>query len=319
MAEDYYKSLGVSRTASAEEISKAYRKLARKYHPDLNQDDKNAKKRFQEIQAAYDCLNDPEKRKLYDQFGSNYEQVHAGQRAGGNPFGGQGGNPFGGQAGGFDFNDLFGGQGGVDVGDLFRQFTGGAAPGGARSRRGQSSGPARSADVEAEITVPLATAVLGGEAEITIDRGGVPESLRVKIPAGVNEGKKIRLRGQGQSSGGRAGDLLITVHVAPHPHFKLLGNDLELKLPITLSEALLGGKVDVPTPGGTVTLTIPARSQSGKRLRVKGQGVRATGKPGDLYIELQVKLPDLINDSQIETIKSLDQGYTSSPRKDIRW
>ncbi len=192
MAEDYYKTLGVSRTASAEEISKAHRKLARKYHPDLNQDDKNAKKRFQEIQAAYDCLNDPEKRKLYDQFGSSYEQVQAGQRAGGNPFSGQGGNPFAGQAGGFDFNDLFGGgQGGsVDMGDLFRQFTGGAAPGGSRSRRGQSAGPARSADVEAEITVPLATAVLGGEAEITIDRGGVPESLRVKVPAGVNEGKK---------------------------------------------------------------------------------------------------------------------------------
>jgi DnaJ-class molecular chaperone len=313
MADDYYKKLGVSRTASAEEISKAYRKLARKYHPDLNPDDKNAKKQFQEIQAAYDCLNDPEKRKLYDQFGPSYENVQAGRAAGGSPFGAGG-------SAGFDFNDVFGGQGGVDLGDLFRQFTGGPPPGGrsARSGRSSSAGP-RSSDVEAEITVPLSTAVLGGEAEINIDRGGVPEALRVKIPAGVNEGKKIRLRGQGQSSGGRAGDLLLTVHVAPHPHFKLNGNDLELKLPITLSEAVLGGKVDVPTPGGIVSLKIPANSQSGKRLRVKGQGVRAVGKPGDLYIELQVRLPDFLTETQTELIKSLESGYKSDLRGDIRW
>ncbi len=316
MADDYYKTLGVSRSASPEEISKAYRKLARKYHPDLNPDDKNAKKQFQEIQTAYDCLNDPEKKKLYDQFGANYEQV---RQAGGNPFGGgaRGGGP------GFDFNELFGagGQsGGIDLGDLFKQFSGGSGmPTGGRSRRGGAGGGRQAADVEAEITVPLATAVLGGEAEIKIDRAGVPESLRVKVPAGVQEGKKIRLRGQGQSSGGHASDLLLTVHVASHPFFKLVGNDLELKLPVTLSEAALGAKVDVPTPGGIVSLKIPPGSQSGKRLRVKGQGVRAPNKPGDLYIELQVKLPDVLNDAHIEMLKSLNSAYTGDVRKEILW
>lgn len=316
MADDYYKSLGVSHSASQEEISKAYRKLARKYHPDLNQDDKNAKKRFQEIQAAYDCLNDPEKRKMYDQFGPEYENYRAAQA------GGRGGSPFSGAGSGggqgFDFNDVLGGGGSgnsVDIGDLFRQFTGG----GGRSRRTSSAGSARASDVEAEITVPLSTAVLGGETEITLDRSGVPESLRVKIPGGVQEGKKIRLRGQGNSANGRAGDLLLTIHVAPHPFYKLVGNDLELKLPITLSEAAVGAKVDVPTPGGIVTLTIPARSQSGKRLRVKGQGVRSTSGTGDLYIELQIKLPDLLTEANLKTLQTLDAGYTSSIRREIVW
>lgn len=318
MADDYYKSLGVSRTASSEEISKAYRKFARKYHPDLNPDDKNAKKRFQEIQTAYDCLNDPEKRKLYEQFGSDYEKIQAGQAAGG----GRRGNPFGGGPGGqsFDFNDAFGGGAGgggsVDLGDLFRQFTGGGAPRGKRTAPGASP---RGADLEAEITVPLSTAVLGGETELTLDRGGVPESLRVKIPAGVHEGKKIRLRGQGNSANGRAGDLLLTIHVAPHPFYKLVGNDLELKLPVTISEAALGSKVDVPTPGGTVTVTIPPRSQSGKRLRIKGQGVRAANATGDLYIELQIKLPEALTETNLELLRSLDTAYTSSVRKDIAW
>ncbi len=311
MADDYYKSLGVSRTAAAEEISKAYRKLARKYHPDLNPDDKNSKKRFQEIQTAYDCLNDPAKRKMYDQFGADYERFQAGPGGGGPQ-----GSPFSGGGQGFDFNDVFGGggSGNVDIGDIFRQFTGG----GTRNRR-STSGASRGADVEAEITVPLSTAVLGGETEITLDRGGIPESLRVKIPAGVHEGKKIRLRGQGQSSNGRAGDLLLIIHIAPHPHFKLAGNDLELKLPITLGEAALGGKVDVPTPGGTVTVTIPPRSQSGKRLRVKGQGARGTAGTGDLYIELQIKLPDAISESNIEKLRSFETAYTQSVRQGIAW
>ncbi len=311
MADDYYKSLGVSRTASTEDISKAYRKLARKYHPDLNPDDKNSKKRFQEIQTAYDCLNDPEKRKMYDQFGPDYEKFRAGPGGGG-----PGGNPFGGGRG-FDFNEAFGvgGSGNVDLGDIFRQFTGG----GTRNRRSASAAPSRGADVEAEITVPLSTAVLGGETEITLDRDGIPESLRVKIPAGVHEGKKIRLRGQGHSANGRAGDLLLTIHIAAHPHFKLVGNDLELKLPITIGEAAMGGKVDVPTPGGTVTVTIPPRSQSGKRLRVKGQGARGTTGTGDMYIELQIKLPDALSESNLEKLRSLETAYTKSVRLGIAW
>jgi len=322
MAEDYYKTLEVSRSASAEEIAKAYRKLARKHHPDLNPDDKMAKQRFQEIQAAYDCLNEPEKRKMYDQFGQDYERMGSGP-ARRNP------SDSGGVPGGFDFGDAFG-TGGVDLGDLFRQFAGGSAgpvgagrPGGssARSRRGPERAVDRRDDIESAITVPFATAVMGGETEIHLDRGGVNESLRVKVPAGVQEGKKIRLRGQGHSrQGGLAGDLLLLIHVAPHPCFKMNGTDLELKLPITLGEAAAGGKVDVPTPGGIVTLTIPPGSQSGKRLRVKGQGVRnVSGTAGDLYIELQIKLPSTLSDETIKTLVSLDSVYSTHVRKEIAW
>jgi DnaJ-class molecular chaperone len=174
--------------------------------------------------------------------------------------------------------------------------------------------------MEAAITVPLATAVLGGDAEIKLDRGGVVESLRVKVPAGVQEGKKIRLRGQGHSRGGQAGDLLLLIHIAPHPCFKLNGNDLELKLPITVGEAAAGAKVDVLTPGGTVTLTIPPGSQSGKRLRVKGQGVRsASGTAGDLYIELQIKIPTQLPEDAIQKLQSLDQHYSTPVRNEIVW
>ena len=326
MAEDFYKTLGVGRGASSEEIAKAYRKLARKHHPDLNPDDKMAKQRFQEIQAAYDCLNEPEKRKMYDQFGHDYEKMGSGPAGrgpfpGGNPFGGSG--PTGGSAGagGFDYGDAFG-TGGVDLGDLFRQFTGGSA---GSARPGASSGRARRGfdrreDMEAAITVPLATAVLGGDTEIKLDRGGVIESLRVKVPAGVQEGKKIRLRGQGHSQGGQAGDLLLLVHIAPHPCFKMNGADLELRLPITVGEAAAGAKVDVPTPGGTVTLTIPSGSQSGKRLRVKGQGVRSTsGSAGDLYIELQIKIPTKLSDDSIAKFQSLDPQYGTPVRSEILW
>jgi len=174
--------------------------------------------------------------------------------------------------------------------------------------------------MEAAITVPLATAVLGGDTEIKLDRGGVIESLRVKVPAGVQEGKKIRLRGQGQSRGGQAGDLLLLIHIAPHPCFKLSGTDLELKLPITVGEAASGAKVDVPTPGGTVTLTIPPGSQSGKRLRVKGQGVRSTnGTAGDLYIELQIKIPTHLSEEAIKMLQPLEQQYATPVRNEIVW
>jgi DnaJ-class molecular chaperone len=285
MANDYYQVLGVERTATADEISKAYRKLARKHHPDLNPDDKNAKKRFQEIQTAYDCLNDPEKRQKYDQFGPNYEQM-----SGAHPFGG--GFHGGAAPGGFDFGDIFG-QGaasGVDLGDLFRQF-GGAA--GGRSRR---ASPAKGQDIAAEIAVPLRTIALGGETTIQIDRNGKRESLSVKIPAGIEPGKKIRLRGQGQPvPGGRAGDLLLKINVEPHPYFRISGHHLELRLPISIVEAVQGARIDVPVPAGTVTLTVPPMSSSGKKLRVKGQGLKGSdGAPGDLTVELMIKLPESV-------------------------
>ncbi len=318
MADDYYKTLGVSRTASSEEIAKAYRKLARKYHPDLNPDDASAKKRFQEIQTAYDTLNEPEKRKMYDQFGPAYEQMGAGgaNYSGGNPFGGAGGASF-------DFNDLFGGGGkraggfgGIDLEDIMRQFGGG---GGGRGSARSASAPG--ADLNAEIAIPLKLAVTGGTTSLQVDRGGKLESIEVKIPAGIRDGKKIRLRGQGQAGlGSRAGDLLLTVHFQPHPCFRVDGDNLELKLPITLGEATRGASVDIPTPGGTVSMKIPPNSSSGKRLRVRGQGLpRREGGAGDLYIELMIKLPDNVDEESKAAIDRIEKSYTHSVRNEIVW
>lgn len=311
MANDYYKTLGVERNATAEEISKAYRKLARKYHPDLNPDDKNAKKRFQEIQQAYDCLNDPEKRKMFDQFGSNYEQY-----GGRPPFTGGGGGAAG--PGGFDFGDIFGqGAGaGVDLGDIFRQFGGG---GGGRTRR---AAPAKGEDISAEIAVPLRTIILGGDTQIQLDRGGKRESITVKIPAGIEPGKKIRLRGQGQPAnggGGKPGDLLLKVNLEPHPYFKLSGHNLELRLPISIPEAIQGARIDVPTPAGTVTLTIPPMSSSGRKLRIKGQGLKAPdGTVGDMTVELLIKLPEQAPTSFVPVAEQWTQSYAKPIRENVQ-
>ncbi len=297
MAEDYYKTLGVERNASDDEITKAYRKLARKHHPDLNPDDKDAKKRFQEIQSAYDCLNDPEKRKKYDRFGEGYEQY-----GGGAPFEGAGG----GQA--FDFGDIFGGGGGqVDFGNIFGNF------GGGRSRR-----PAKGADISAELAVPLRTLVQGGETEFQLSAGGRTESIRVKIPAGIEPGKKIRLRGRGQPApGGKPGDLLVTVQAEPNPHYRLHGKNIELRLPLRLDEAIQGARVDVETPAGTITLTVPPMSSSGKKLRLKGQGLKGSDGAGDMIVELLIKLPDNVPGALSEIHQQIEESYTTSVREGI--
>lgn len=305
MAEDYYKTLGVSRTATPEEIQKAYRKLARKHHPDMNPDDAAAKKRFQEIQQAYDVLNEPEKRKKYDQFGENFEHMQGG-----------------GGAQGFDFNEVFGGGGafnGMDLGDMFRQFAGGGAgPGAGRGRRAPRAG----ADLQASMTVPFQTSVTGGDTVVSLDRGsGKPESITVKIPAGMEEGKKIRLRGQGQQvPNGRSGDLILTIHIAAHPFFKRNGWNLELKLPITLGEAVRGATIDVPTPNGVVALRIPPMTSSGRKLRVRGQGVPAKdGSTGDLYVEIQIRLPEQSSPELLEAAARYDAAYQGTLRADLSW
>jgi len=309
MANDYYKVLDVERTASTEQISKAYRKLARKFHPDLNQEDKNAKKRFQEVQQAYDCLNDPEKRKMYDQFGDNYEQYGKNPFAGGQPRGApQGGS-------GFDFGDIFGrgGAGGVDLGDIFGQFAGGQG----RTRRAT---PPRGADISAEIAVPLRTIILGGETRIQLDNDGKMDSITVKIPAGIEPGKKVRLRGQGHPSpNGKPGDLILKVNLEPHPYFKIVGNNLELRLPISIPEAVQGARIDVPTPAGTVTLTIPPMSNSGKKLRIKGQGLKGAGDvAGDMLVELMIRLPEQIPETSATVIEQLASAYVKPVRDGVQ-
>lgn len=312
MASDYYQTLGVPKNASADEIRKAYRELARKHHPDLNPDDKSAKQKFQEVQQAFDVLNDPKKREQYDRFGPAFESVGAG-----GPFGGGGRGPRRGGPGPnveFDLGDLFGQGGGL--GDIFRHFGGAGAPTGrATPRRGE--------DLLADVTVPFTTAVTGGETTLSITRGANRnETITVKIPVGIESGKKIRLREQGNPSptGGPAGDLLLTVTVAPHPTYRRSGDRLEVTVPITLDEALEGAKIEVPTPYGSATVSVPAGAQSGQRLRLKGQGVRPKGAPaGDLLVELQVVLPEGLTDAERQTLIDLSKRRPQHPRAALRW
>jgi DnaJ-class molecular chaperone len=319
MEEDYYKTLGISRNATPEDIQKAYRKMARKYHPDMNPDDESAKKKFQEVQRAYEVLNDAEKREMYDRYGSSFESVGAGGPGGGGTWRTHaGGGPEGFQD--VDFSELFGGFGGGGGGfdDIFRQFR----QGGAQTHRARPR-PQRGADLRHEVTVPLKTIVEGGKVHLSVRKpDGKVEPIEVKIPAGLPEGKPLRVRGKGEPSptGGQAGDILLMVKVQPHPHFTRKGDDLDLTLPVTMAEAALGAKVDVPTPHQTVSLKIPPLSSSGKRLRLKGQGIkRASGEAGDLYVELQIVLPPAMDDESRELLRRLSEKQTFDPRSDLKW
>ena len=318
MAEDYYATLGVARGASAEEIKKAYRKLARENHPDLHPDDPKAKEKFQQVQNAFDVLNDPKKREMFDRYGSAYESMGGGGPQGARPWPGAGGGPRGGEAHEVNLEDLFGGGGGGGFADLFKQFGNRGARGGGRRPL-----PEEGADLEHELSIPFASAVLGGEAQIAVQRGdGRTETIRVKIPAGIEDGKRIRLRGQGEpgANGGQAGDILIRVAIAPHPHFRRFGKRLEVSVPITLAEAIAGGKIDVPTPHGMITLTVPPGSSSGRKLRVKGQGVKAgSGEPGDLFAELEIVMPKDLSDEDRQQLAEIAQRYNENPRAELRW
>ena len=327
MAEDHYQTLGVPRTASAEDIRKAYRELARKYHPDLHPDDDAAKEKFKQVQAAFDVLNEPSKREMYDRYGSSFEGVGGG--GGGGPRGGGwGGGPFPG-AGGFsgagdgseiDLESLFGGGGGFE-----QLFGGGGARGrtaGGRRRSTQTPGQ----DVSARMTIPFTLAIDGGKAEVQVDRGGgKSETISVTIPQGLPDGARMRLRGQGLpgGGGGPAGDLLLEVGIDQHAVFRRDGDTLELTLPITLAEAIEGAKVDVPTPWGTIVLKVPPRTSGGRKLRAAGMGVRhANGSKGDLIAELQIVLPDAADAAALERLLEAAraaEAATASPRAQLRW
>jgi DnaJ-class molecular chaperone len=327
MADDYYKTLGVERNASQADIQKAYRALARKYHPDMNPDDKTAKSKFQQVQAAYDVLNDAGKREMYDRYGSAFESMGAGGP-------GPGGGPGGGAGGwhsqaerGFEeidlsqlFGERFGESGGGGFADLFGGFRKGPQTSG-KKRRGTNG--QRGEDIQSEIEIPFQTAIQGGTVSMGVQRpDGKIDQIEVKIPAGVNDGGKIRLRGQGSPGTGKAaaGDLLLTVHVAAHPYFIRRGNDLTVKAPITLGEAIAGAKVDIPTPSGTITLRVPPRTSSGTKLRVRGHGVKPkTGTAGDLYAEIQIMLPPEIDETTAAAIAKLEMQHPTNPRRDLRW
>jgi DnaJ-class molecular chaperone len=301
VAGDPYKELGVSRGASADEIKKAFRKLAKELHPDKNPGNREADERFKRVTAAFDLLGDAEKRAKFDRGEIDADGREQFRGFGGGSRGGPGGNPFGqggAQRGGFeniDLDELFGGM-----------FGGGARPGGARggfSSRGQ--------DVKATLEISLEDSIAGATRRIQFSDG---RTLDVTIPKGAADGQTIRLRGQGApgaSGRSEAGDALITLKIAPHPVFTRDGADLTMDLPVSLSDAVLGGKAPVRTPEGTVNMTIPPGSNSGKVLRLKGRGAFVGGKRGDLLAKLMVMLPD----EPDESLKKLAQEMRDKGRR----
>jgi DnaJ-class molecular chaperone len=291
---DYYKVLGVSRDSSADEIRKAYRKLARENHPDRKPDDPAAAETFKQVQEAYAVLGDPEKREQYDRYGAAFHGANRGG-AGPQPWTHTWGGPGGGAgAGPVDLSDLFGRT--FDFEDLF-----GGAAGAATGRRGRTRGPRRGEDVRATVRVPFDIAANGGTVDLELQHRGPPERLAVKIPAGVDNGSVIRLAGQGQGSvnGGTAGDLLLTVEVAPHAFFRREGSHLLVDVPVTPSEAALGAKVEVPTLAeGPVVVTIPPGTSSGMKLRLRGKGVvdQQTKQRGDQFVVVKIVVPKQSSD-----------------------
>ena len=299
MAKDLYSVLGVPKTADADAIKKAYRKLAGKLHPDKNPGNKEVESRFKEINAANDVLSDPQKRALYDEFGEeglrdgfNAEQSRAYKQWQSQGARGGGGGGVGCFPGGVRIEDLFGGAAGNTdgggFGDVFGDMFGGRGGRAGRGRRVM-----RGQDVEGEVTIDFPSAIRGATVQLT--RSNSPEPITVRIPPGAEEGSRVRIAGHGTPSpgaGGTPGDLLLTIHVRPHAHFKRVGDDLHLNLPLTLAEAYHGAKVRVPTVEGSVTMKVPPRTQTGQQMRLKGKGVVRKGhEAGDLYVHFQVRIP----------------------------
>jgi curved DNA-binding protein len=315
---DYYEVLGVGRGAGEADVKSAYRRIARKYHPDVNKSPE-ATEKFKEATEAYEVLSDPEKRKVYDQFG------HAGPGAG---F--RGGRPAwtdaGGQRVSVNFSDFFGGGDsgfmGMSLDDILQ-----ALRGGRRSRRGPRRGPTpqRGADAEHPLALDLLEAVRGARTRIRITRPGPDgearqETLEVKIPPGVREGSRIRVRGKGNVAAGGTGDLYIRIHVRPHAYFRVEGDDVYVRVPISITEAALGARVDVPTLDGMTTVKVPAGTASARRLRLRGKGVPAKGRArGDQYVVIDIVPPKQLSDRQAELLGEFAESDAFDPRADVPW
>jgi curved DNA-binding protein len=314
--EDFYQILGVPRDASQEDIQRAYRKLARSYHPDVNHDPA-AEDRFKEVSEAYDVLSDPQTRRRYDAFGRDFRQVpedidpetwrraQAGARAGSDTRAGRGG------PGGFSFS-----EGDIDLDDLLGGIFGGRF-GGTRRGRGPV-GPVPGADQEAEIELTIEEAYRGGRRSVTLSGDGTRRSFDVTIPAGVTDGQRIRLAGQGGrgSDGGRNGDLYLIVRIAPHPRYRIDGRDLYVELRLAPWEAALGTSVAVDTPGGEVKVKVPGGTSSGRRIRLAGRGLpNPKGKPGDLYAEARIMVPARLSRAERRLFERLAAESNFDPRK----
>jgi curved DNA-binding protein len=310
---DYYESLGVARTASADEIKKAFRKLAREYHPDVAKDKKKAEERFKEINEAYEVLSDPDKRKKYDELGAHWKSgaEFRPPPGYGGPGGFGGGQPFrGGRGGAQEFE--FGGTG---FSDFFEQLFG------ARMRGGFGQGgnfaadelAERGADIEGDILVTLEEAARGSVRTVNVRHGERAESHQVKIPAGIREGQRLRLSGRGEtgSGGGENGDLYLRVRLAKHPDFEVDGHNLIYELELAPWEAALGAEISVPTLDGRVNIKIPAGTSSGQKLRVRGRGL---GKDGDLLVVTKMVVPPKVNDAQKKLWEQLAHESKFDPR-----
>ena len=300
MPRDHYEVLGVSRSAAAEEIAKAYKKLARQHHPDRNLGDKHAETRFKEIQNAYDTLSDPKKKAVYDQFGTDVSPGAAG--AGFQFPGGAGGQQIDPEMAQEMFRRMFGGGGGVGSEDLFGQ-SGGRGRGRGRSR------PQPTETVEVEARVPFLTAAVGGTIGLRVgDR-----DIDVKVPAGFEDGKKLRVAGQGEYGE----DIVVKVRVDPHPYFRREGKDILIDVPIGIPEAVLGGKVEVPTVAGKrVTFKVPPGTSSGSRVRLPGMGVAG----GDQYLVMKVVVPKGKPDDRTrEIMEEYARLHPDDVRIDVAW
>jgi curved DNA-binding protein len=331
---DFYEVLGVRRDAPQDEIQAAYRKMARKYHPDVNKDP-GAEEQFKDAAEAYDVLSDPDKRRRYDAFGHDFRQVPEGvdpdtwararagapagrgARSGGGTRSSSGRDTGGGEwyttstDGGIDFDDLFG--------DLFGSGLGGVGGVGGRRRRGWGpSGVIPGADQEAEIVLSVEEAYAGGRRTITLSGPDGPRTIDVNIPSGVTNGQRIRLAGQGGQGvgGGAPGDLYLVVRIAPHPRYRVEARDLRIELPVTPWEAALGATVSIETPGGEAKVRVPAGSSSGRRLRLRGRGMpNPKGEPGDLFAEVSIKVPKTLSDEERRLFEELAKVSTFDPRK----
>jgi curved DNA-binding protein len=317
--QDLYQVLGVDSKASDRDIKAAYRRLARKYHPDVNPGDNQAEERFKSMSAAFEVLSDPEKRKMYDELGPDAEKLNfdpekAREYRRWRQQADQTGGPFRYQEGGasgvpFDLGDLFG--------DLFGGGRGGAGKG------PFGRGPMAGQDVQASLSIGFAEAIRGGERTLQLSAPGSAGARRinVRVPPGVRDGQKIRLAGQGAPGlqGGASGDLYITIAVTPHALWRRQGQDLEFTLPVTVPEALLGAEVSIPTLSGTVTLKVPAGAQTGLRLRIRGKGVPGRGKEpaGDLYAEVSIRLPEDVAAGE-GVVKEVAEQLRPLYRSDVR-
>jgi curved DNA-binding protein len=317
MAQDFYVVLGVPKNANEDTIKKTYRKLASQLHPDKNPGNKAAEARFKEVNRAYEALGDAKKRKLYDEFGEEglregfdpermraYREWASRQRAPGRA----------GDEQTFDLDDLLGGSaaGGGGFGDLFGDLMG-------RARRAR--GPMKGPDLESEVTIDFPASLRGTALELLPQGESAGAPVTVRIPAGAHDGSRVRIAGQGGTSpnGGPRGDLVLTVHVTPHPHFRREGADLHLDLPVTIAEAYHGAKVKVPTVEGSVTLKVPERTQSGSVVRLRGKGVAKKGRQaGDLYVHFLVQIPKDGGGEVGQLVDRIAKFQTDNPRQNIR-